>query len=178
MKGKRFLLAAAVLVAVLFSSCSITVRGDVSIGYGWDDYLYSFYDTNPSIPADYIVEDNYYQSRAGHYWTDYTWTNYLTSARYVFDYYLTADYSTLGDPYGPYDSYFYIYLDSAGPAIYDPIYRGLENGAKSVDGKTAKTMAVTAPSSVVNRENLGEPTGVIEKSSNGYTIHLEYWKVE
>ncbi len=35
MKGKRFLLAAAVLVAVLFSSCYITVKGDVYIGYGW-----------------------------------------------------------------------------------------------------------------------------------------------
>jgi len=178
MKGKGFLLAAAVLVAVMFSSCGIAVRGDVYIGYGWDDVLYSFSDTNPSIPADYIGEDNYYKSYPGEYWTDYTWTNYSTSARYVFRYYLTADYATLGNPYGPYDSYFYIYLANSGPVIYNPLYRSLSNGAKSIEGKTAKTKAVTTPSSMANRGNLGEPTGVIEKSSTGYTIHLEYWKVE
>lgn len=180
MKGKRFLLAAAVLVAVLFSSCYITVRGDVYLRYNWEPSLAGFSDTNPNIPSFYdIFPNQYYNTVPGEYYTSYTWDDPYSfqSATYVFNYTLSADYAYLSDPYGPYDAYFSIYLGSDRPYIYLPEYRSLDsikNGDKTVSNSTAK--AVSAIST--NKEALGKPTGVIEKSSNGYTIHLEYWKVE
>jgi|GEM_PF-2253833 len=180
MKGKRFLLAAAVLVAVIFSSCGIAVRGDVFLSYNWAASLSSFYDTNPYIPSFYdIFPNQYYYTVPGEYYTNYTWDdpNSFQSATYVFNYTLSADYAYLSDPYGPYDAYFYIYLSSNGPVFYPTDYRSLDgskNGEKAVIDSSIKAVSPVN----INKEALGEPTGVIEKSSNGYTIHLEYWKVE
>ena len=76
MKGKGFLLAAAVLVAVLFSSCAVVVEGDAYIGYGWDDTLVTFSDNNPYVPYNIIVENQYYKSAAGTYYASYrTWSS-------------------------------------------------------------------------------------------------------
>ena len=175
MKGKRFLLAAAVLVAVLFSSCYITVRGDVYIGYGWDNVLTYFSDTNPTIANLSTVSYNeYYHSQPGTYYVGY---NINFKPMVYFSYTLTPDEDYLFSPSYLYDAYFYIYLHEGYADIYTPLYRSL-SGSKDVKGIESSSVAVSKPITQEQIEALGEPTGVIEKSSNGYTIHLEYWKVE
>lgn len=181
MKGKRLLLAVAVLVAILFSSCVLGIKGDVYIGYGWDTYLAGFYDENPSVPSFVdIVEDQYYYSRTGDYDGWYTWENSLGNIRasYFFRYTLKADYTYADDPYGPYDAYFYLYLSSSGPVYYSPSYsRSLES--EQSGGKViAASSGSATPISEVDKKSLGEPDGVIEKSQGGYTMHLEYWKID
>lgn len=175
MKGKRFLLAAAVLVAVLFSSCYVAVRGDVYIGYGWDNVLTYFSDNNPTIANLSSVSYNeYYHSQPGTYYVGY---NINFKPMVYFHYTLTPDEGYLFSNSYPYDTYFYIYLQEGSPVIYTPLYRSL-SGSKDVKGIESSSVAVSKPITQAQIEALGEPTGVIEKSSNGYTIHLEYWKVE
>ncbi|PKL06488.1 MAG: hypothetical protein CVV53_04010 [Spirochaetae bacterium HGW-Spirochaetae-9] len=182
MKGKRLLLTAAVLVAVMFSSCVFAVKGDVYMGYGWDASLAGFYDSNPSIPSFMDIKaDQYYYSRTGKYYGYYTWQDYYfpgIEASYYFEYELKADYATVDDPYGPYDAYFYLYLSSSGPVYYSPSYsRSLDGGQSG--GKVVAASGTSAIStSKIDRDNLGEPDGVLEKSQGGYTMHLEYWKIE
>jgi hypothetical protein len=174
-------MAAAVLVAVMFSSCVLGVKGDVFVGYGWDSYLAGFYDENPSVPSFVdIVEDQYYYSRTGTYDGWYTWENSLATMRatYFFRYSLEADYTYVDDPYGPYDAKFYLYLSSSGPVYYSPTYsRSLEGGPSG--GKVIVASSGSTDSSAkVDRDSLGEPDGVLEKSQGGYTMHLEYWKID
>ena len=179
MKGKRLLLAAAILVAVMFSSCVFGVKGDVYIGYGWDSYLIGFYDENPSVPS-FIVEDQYYYSRTGNYdgWYSWGYSPDMILASYLFSYSLDADYTYVDDPYGPYDAYFYISLSPYGPVYYSPSYSRFLEGGQSGGKVIAASSGSATPFSEVDRENLGEPDGVIEKSQGGYTMHLEYWKIE
>ena len=178
MKGKRFLLAAALLGAVIFSSCEI-VKGDTYIGYGWDDTLVTFSDNNPYVPYNIIVENQYYRSATGTYYASYTtWSSTYGTRSYAFYYDLIADYTYLSNPYGISDAYFYIYLSNIGPSFQEDHYYRSIDGTKNLEGKVAKSMAVTAPSVKATRENLGEPTGIIEKKVNGYTMHLEYWELK
>ena len=178
MKGKRLLLAAAVLVAVMLSSCDILIEGNAYIGYGWDDILESFYDDNPALP-NIIVEDQYYRSETGEYFASYTINGFYGRRSAFFNYYIESDYTSLSDPRGISDTYFYIYLEDDGtPSIQEAhVYRSIDSG-KSIDGTISKSIAMTASSAKVNRDSLGEPDGVIEKSQGGYTMHLEYWKIE
>ena len=181
MKAKRILMAAVVLATMVFSSCVLAVKGDVYIGYGWDSFLAGFYDENPSVPYFLdIVEDRYYYSRTGDYDGWYTWENSLATVRatYYFRYSLDADYTNVDDPYGPYDAYFYIYLDSSGPVYYSPSYSRSLDGEQSGGKVVTASSSSAAPISEVDKNSLGEPDGVIEKSQGGYTMHLEYWKIE
>ena len=173
---KRYYLpiAAVVLVIALLSSCVLAVKGDVYIGYGWDTNIWDFYDTNPSILYNNIVEDSYYKSNTGTYYASYR-TQY--NASYYFEYDLVADYASANNFYGPYDAYFYIYLSNSGPYFYDPYYtRSLSVGNSS--GKVLDKSATATSASPAMKDTLGKPTGVIEKTANGYTMHLEYWKIE
>ena len=172
MKGKGFLLAAAVLVAVIFSSCYIGDKGDVYVGYGWDNILTYFSDNNPTIANLATVTQNaYYHSWPGTYYVEYN-INYHNTI--VFNYWLTPDEGFL---FSPSDAYFYIYLQEGAPVIYSPLYRSL-SGSKDVKGIESASVAVSKPITQAQIDALGEPAGVIEKSSNGYTMHLKYWKVE
>jgi len=179
MKAKRILMAAVVLATMVFSSCVLAVKGDVYIAYRWDSYLIGFYDENPSIPS-IIVENQYYYSRTGDYdgWYSWGYSPNIILASYLFSYSLDADYTYVDDPYGPYDAYFNIYLSAYGPVYYSPSYsRSLESGQSG--GKViAASSGSAAPISEVDKNSLGEPDGVIEKSQGGYTMHLEYWKIE
>lgn len=175
MKGKRFLLAAAVLVVVMFSSCYIAVRGDVYIGYGWDNILTYFSDNNPTINnLTNVTQNEYYHSEPGTYYVGY---NINFQPMVYFNYTLTPDEGYLFSHSYPYDACFYIYLHEGYPDIYAPLYRSLSSG-ENAKGIENTSVAVSEPITQAQIDALGEPTGVIEKSSNGYTIHLEYWKVE
>jgi hypothetical protein len=174
MKSKKLLMATVILTIALLYSCTIMVKGDVYIGYGWDPYISEFYDSNPTIYYNNIVEDVYYKSETGSYWGSYR--NAL-GWYYSFEYTLSADYASAQDYYGPYDSYFYIYLDDFGPTVYVPVYSRSLSTAKSPGRLLPKSAAaVNAPPAAV--ENPGEPAGIIERSANGYTMRLKYWKVE
>jgi len=174
-KRKKIFLVAAIAVVVALSSCRIIVKGDVYIGYGWDDILYDFYDENPSIRnVSVVYEDTYYRSNEGSYWVSY---HINFGSTIIFRYTLTADEGYFLGSYRPADAFFYIYLRQSGPIIYSPIYRSLsgESGAKGVTKAPASTGKALSSEQI---EALGAPTGVLEKTENGYTMHLEYWKVE
>ena len=174
MKRKKILIVAAIAVVVALSACRIIVKGGVYIGYGWDNILDSFYDENPSIRNVTVYEDTYYPSNEGSYWVSYE-INF--SGTIIFRYTLTADEGYFLGSYRPADAFFYIYLRQSGPIIYSPIYRSLsgESGAKGVTKAPAPTGKALSSEQI---EALGAPTGVLEKTENGYTMHLEYWKVE
>jgi hypothetical protein len=121
------------------------------------------------------TENQYYLSDTGTYYASY---KTLYGGHYVFNYSLTADYAGSKDPYGPLSTYFYIYLSNSGPILSDPVFnsRALP-GTESTDkllGRSASAM----PSILAKRDILGVPSGTLEKKTNGYTLHLEYWKVE
>ncbi len=174
MKRKIMPLAAVILAAALLASCTIMVKGDVYVGYGWDPYISDFVDYNPAIYYINVVEDQYYRSDTGTYYGGY---RSAFGWYYSFEYTLTADYASAGDYYGPYDAYFYLYLDDYGPSVYDPIYsRSLSPGTSQ--GRQLPKSSETAKGAPAATANRGEPAGVIEKSANGYTITLKYWKLE
>ena len=95
-----------------------------------------------------------------------------------FNYEIVTDYTYLSNPYGISDAYFYIYLSNTGPTFQEAhYYRSIDN-AKNIEGKAAKSITISAPSVKATRGNLGEPTGVLEKKVNGYTMRLEYWELK
>jgi len=171
-------MAAAVLVAVMFSSCDILIEGNAYVGYGWDDVLESFYDNNPAL-SNITVEDQYYRSETGEYFASYTINGIYGRRSTLFNYYIVSDYTSLSDPRGISDAYFYIYLEADGtPSIQEAHYYRAIEGTKSIDVTIPKSIAMAASSVKADRNNLGEPDGVIEKSQGGYTMYLEYWKID
>lgn len=174
MKKHNLAVMAAAIVLMLLSSCVIWVRGDVYIAYGWDDGVTAVYDSNPTFQDNSIVEDTYYRSDVGDYYGSYR-TKYLK--QFVFSYRLYANYSSIGNYYDPYDSYFYLYLSDAGPQFQGPAYSRSLGGEKG-SGRQIDKASAPGIDAVPSRENLGEPTGVMEETKNGYTLHLEYWKIE
>jgi hypothetical protein len=173
-KGKNLLIAAVFLAIALVSSCTLMVKGDVYIGYGWDPYISQFYDSNPVIYYGNIVQDTYYKSDTGTYYGSYKSSN---GWYYSYEYTLAADYASVDSYYGPYNAYFYIYLSDNGPTVYDPTYSRSLSSDKGSEKRLSKSMEVGANSPLTKR-NLGEPTGILERTTNGYTMHLKYWKVE
>lgn len=177
---KLFWTAASLLLAAMLSSCFFVVRGEVYIGYGWDaaTTITSFYDTNSYVPAT-IVKNNYYRSYPGTYSAWYT----TASASIYFRYTLKADYAAVDDPYGPKDAFFYIYLGETGAVFYAPTYRALP-GAKALTEPEPSAESITkspeaAPAlSAAQIEALGAPSGVEEKTINGYVMRLEYWTIK
>ncbi len=177
MKMKSLSLAAVLLVIALMSSCVIQVQveGDVYIQYGWDTGIWDITDTNPAFL--YVTAENqFYLSETGTYYASY---RTLYGGYYVFNYVLTADVVYSTDPYGPLSSNFYLYLANSGPIISDPVYYGRDISA----GEDAASLppvrpASAAPVLLACRENLGQPTNTLERKLNGYTLHLEYWKLQ
>lgn len=178
MKGKRLLLAAAVLIAMVFSSCDILIEGDAYIGYGWDDTLTAFYDNNPALP-NIIVEDQYYLSDTDEYFVSYSIDGIYGRKSYFFTYSIESDYTNLSNPRGISDAYFYIYLNyNSRPSMQEAHYYRSIDGAKGINETTSRSIAMSDSSAKLTRDSLGEPDGVLEQSKGGYTMHLEYWKVE
>jgi len=167
-------MAAVILAIALVSSCTLMVKGDVYIGYGWDPDISQFYDSNPAIDYIYIAKDTYYKSDTGTYYGSYKSSN---GWYYSYEYTLTADYASVDSYYGPYNAYFYIYLSDYGPTVYDPTYSRSLSSDKSSEKQLSRSMPVLADSPLAKRD-LGEPMGSLEKTTNGYTLHLKYWKVK
>jgi len=174
MKHTVRLILAAFLAIVIFSACTVVisdpwVEGDVYLAYYWDPLhpIRLFSDNNPWQPAD-IADNTYYKTAPGYYNGYYITYN---GVYWDFNYTLTADYAHLSDPLGPVSTYFQLWLSENGPYFYDLTNaRSLGNNF-SVSGKITKSPAV-AP----QRSN--NPVNVVEKTVNGYTMRLEYWKVE
>lgn len=174
MKRKFAWMAFTALAIAVLSSCAIAVRGDVYLKYGWDSGVWNVYDSNPTYQnSNPLVENTYYLTSPGTYYVSY-YTKY--NVAYATYYTITADYAYLSDPYGPYDSYFELYLSDVGPSLSNPVYSRSLGGTGGSNREMEK--AVGTPPAIPTREALGAPTGVLEKKSNGYTLHLEYWKLE
>lgn len=171
----RSTVAALAFALAVMSSCVLQVRvqGDVYIQYGWDTGIWDISDTNPTF-VYVTAEDQYYLSEPGTYYASYQ-TFY--GGYYVFNYVLTADSTYLGDPYGPFNTYFYLYLSNSGPIISDPVFYGRDLSDKEGSGKLLGRSDAATPVILATRENLGEPSSVLEKKLNGYTLHLESWKL-
>lgn len=172
MKRKFIWAVAAALAIAVLASCAIVVRGNVYLKYGWDTDVTNVYDTNPAFLNNMIVESQYYETAPGNYDISYSTLN---NGSYYSKYTITADYAYLGDPYGPYDSYFELYLSDVGPLLSSPSYSrslGGANGSSRVMEKAAGASPI-----IPSQETLGAPAGVLEKKLNGYTLHLEYWKL-
>jgi hypothetical protein len=166
----------AVISLAVLSSCVLQyqVKGDVYIQYGWDTGVWDVTDTNPAFL--YVTAENqYYLSDTGTYYASY---KTLYGGHYVFNYDLTADYAGSNDPAGPLSTYFYIYLSNSGPILSDPVFNSRDLPSSPSTGKLLSKSAAATPNLDATRKNLGEPSGVLEKKLNGYTLHLEYWKVK
>jgi hypothetical protein len=178
MKRRYFGLAAALLSVFITSACvlqvQVQVKGDVYIQYGWDSGVWDVNDTNPSF--QYVTAENqFYLSETGTYYASY---RTLYGGYYVFNYILTADVVDSTDPYGPLSTYFYIYLANSGPIISDPVYYGRDISGGSVSANPLARSVTPTPDILADRENLGAPSIVLEKKLNGYTLHLECWKLQ
>jgi hypothetical protein len=174
MKHTVRLIVAALLAVAFFSACTVVindplVEGDVYLAYYWDSLhpIRQFSDNNPWQPA-ILVNNTYYRTGAGYYFGQYTSYNGVV---YGFDYTLTSDYAYSSDPYGPVSSYFQLELTEYGMHFYDWTY------SRSL-GSTAAAMRQIAKSPAVALLQSGNSVSVIEKTVNGYTMRLEYWKVE
>lgn len=174
MKRKILLGLTVLLIMAALSACTVMVNdpwveGNVYLAYYWDANfpIRNYSDNNPWMP-DIVVNNTYYLVAPGYYYGQYTTYNGVI---WGYDYTLTANYAYSSDPQGPASAYFQLWLSENGPYFYDWTYaRSLGNNF-SVTGEIAKSQAA-AP------QRSGKSTTVIEKTVNGYTMHLEYWKVE
>jgi hypothetical protein len=176
MKRKRLWVGVVAFALALLSSCVLQVqmKGNVYVQYGWDTGVWSVTDTNPAF-LNVTAENQDYLSETGTYYASY---KTMYGGYYVFNYTLTADYTSSTDPYGPLSTYFYIYLSNTGPILSDPVFYGRALSDNGDPVKLLSKSAATTPSLLATRENLGNPTGISEKKVNGYILHLEYWRVE
>ncbi len=170
--------ALAGLACFVITSCvlqvQVQVEGDVYIQYGWDSGVWDVTDTNPAF--FYVTAENqFYLSETGTYYASF---RTLYGGYYVFNYVLTADVVDSTDPYGPLSTYFYMYLANSGPIISDPVHYGRDLSDNAGSGKLLARAATAAPAILATRENLGEPSSILEKKLNGYTLHLEFWKLQ
>jgi len=170
-KHRVLLIAIAVAILALFSSCYIDpyIEGNVYLAYYWDnDYpIRNYSDNNRWMP--YIIANNtYYEVEPGEYSGYYT--SYL-GFTWGYEYTLTANYERLSSPYYPEPTYFQLWLSESGPFFYD------NTSSRDLKKNSVGISTITkTPMTSLNLSN-GSRT-VIEKKVNGYTIHLEYWKVE
>jgi hypothetical protein len=174
MKHTVRLILAAFLAVAIFSACTVVindplVEGDVYLAYYWDSLhpIRQFSDSNPWQPAN-IADNIYYRTAPGYYSGHYITYN---GVYWYFDYTLTAEYAHLSDPTGPVSTYFQLWLSENGPYFYDLTYSRSLGSPAETKGRIAKSPAV-APRQSDNS------VSVIEKTVNGYTMRLEYWKVE
>jgi hypothetical protein len=168
--------AVAIAVFATLSSCvlEVQVKGDVYIQYGWDTGVWDVADTNPAFL--YVTAENQnYPSDTGTFYASY---KTFFGGYYLFNYTLTADYVGSSDPYGPLSAYFYIYLSNSGPVLSDPVFYGRALSDQNHLGKLLRKSADAPPGVQATREQLGEPSGTLDKKVNGYTLHLEFWKAE
>ncbi|MDX9826137.1 MAG: hypothetical protein RBT73_00145 [Spirochaetia bacterium] len=175
MRKRRVWIVLGAFALVLLSACvvQVYVTGDVYIQYGWDTGVWDVADTNPAF--QYVTAENQpYLSEIGTYYASY---KTLYGGYYIFNYTLTAEYASSYDPYGPLNTYFYLYLANSGPIISDPVIYGRALSDTADSAKLLNKSAGLTPSIFATRSNLGEPSGISEKKVNGYTLHLEYWKV-
>ena len=176
MKKKYRGVAGAFIALAILSSCVLQARveGNVYIQYGWDTGIWDITDTNPAFL--YVTAENqFYLSETGTYYASY---RTLYGGYYVFNYVLTADVVDSTDPYGPLSTNFYLYLANSGPIISDPVFYGRGISAGNDSPNQPGKSAATTPAILAGRDILGQPTSILEKKLNGYTLHLEYWKLQ
>jgi hypothetical protein len=165
-----------VLLASSLSSCILFIysEGKVYIGYGWNSGILEINDSNLSVPQppEMLVANQYYISEPGTYWASYKYSN---TQSYVFNYTLTPDRAGFDENFYPYDAYFFIFLHQDGPTFYPVQYYDpatLKSISKSI------TLVDNSNLRNIDKNNLGEPSGVVESKNNGYRMTLRYWKIE
>lgn len=171
MKGKRILLAAAIFAAIIFSSCTFEpyVEGDVYLAYYWDAEfpIQKYYDNNRWMPS-IIANNTYYEVEPGNY------SGYYISyfgIKWRFTYELEANYEVLSSPYDPAPTYFQLWFSEAGPYFMD------RTPSRSIEKNSVTPSTDTNKSSIMVTNTEVSKTK-IEKTMNGYTMRLEYWKDE
>jgi hypothetical protein len=168
-KNRTILSLVLGLVILAVSSCGLLVSGKVYMAYYWDveDTKLSMSDNNTWMPQ-IITNNQYYEVREGTYFGQYTITN-PDIVTWGYTYTLWAD-QTFGI-IDPIDTFFQLWFSEVGPKFYDLTFSKDLSSQKS-ESRTIKNLSPGSQAASVGDVH------VIEQTKNGYTLRLEYWKIE
>jgi hypothetical protein len=170
-RGYRSILFLGIVLALVsLSSCYFVVdTGDVYLAYYYDpaNPIISISDNNIFMPLNFVNND-YYKVQPGTYTGQYTTHLNVT---WQYKYKLWVDFSDFGDSDDLVDAIFQLWLKDDGPLFLDRTF----DAPKSIEGGQSIIKSAAVPDF---DGMLDQPDGVIEQTKNGYTMRLEYWKIE